>query len=162
MNDILGLDLKELEWHHMVMRTVVVFFSAMIFLRLAGRRAFGVRTPFDVVLSITIGGILSRAIGGHYPFFPCLASALALAILHRIVAHLACRFEVVRQLMEGNPVILFSNGKKYENKMHKHGVDDEDLQRSLRKQKVADFDKVQTIMFETDGSLSVIEKEGGS
>jgi len=159
MTDLLGLDLKELEWYHMVLRAIIIFFIAMIFLRLAGRRAFGASTPFDVVTSITIGGIFGRAITGHYPFFACLAAALTLAVCHRIMAHLTSRFDIVRRVMEGRPEILFATGKKQPQNMKKHAINDTDITRNLRKQGVAKFDSVDSIWIETDGELSVVKKE---
>ena len=46
----------------MCARSAVVFFAALLLLRLAGARTFGGNTAFDVVLKIILGAILGRVV----------------------------------------------------------------------------------------------------
>ena len=46
------------------MRSLVVFLFALILIRLRGLRMFSMKTPFDSIVAIMMGAILSRAILG--------------------------------------------------------------------------------------------------
>jgi len=157
IDELLGLSLKELAWHHMVIRAVVVFVLAIVLIRITGMRTFGTQSAFDIVLSITIGGILSRCVTGHYPFFPTLLAATTLAVCHRLVAALS-RFEVVEKLLQGRPVCLYSNGKLHGKMFKWYSITEGDLQRVMREHGLEDLSKVDKIWYEVDGKISIIEK----
>jgi uncharacterized membrane protein YcaP (DUF421 family) len=158
MEDLLGLDAEDLEWYQMSLRAVVVFFIALIFIRIAGMRSFGNRSAFDVVLNITIGAILARAIAGHYPFFTCLLSAGVLALCHRATAFLTWKFEKFRKLIEGDGVRLFHAEKKDHAQLKRHSINAEDIKRTLREENIDDLTKVKEIWYETDGKISIVKK----
>jgi uncharacterized membrane protein YcaP (DUF421 family) len=158
MESILGLHAHELEWYQMAARAVFVFFVALIFIRIAGMRSFGNRSAFDVVLSITIGAILSRCITGHYPFFACLSAAGVLALCHRLTAIAATASESLRKFAEGDPVELFRDGTMKENRIRKHSLNRNDLERAIHEENLEDLDKIKAIILETDGKISIIKK----
>lgn len=159
LNDLLGLDLKDLEWHHMVIRAVLVFIVALIYVRIAGMRAFGSHTPFDVVVTITMGAMLSRCISGHYPIVPLLSGAFTLAIVHRLTAHLTCRFKSLRILTQGKPVLLYSNGNFIDKNLNNNAISSADLDRALREQGLKEWSKVDSAWYETSGKISIVKKQ---
>jgi uncharacterized membrane protein YcaP (DUF421 family) len=158
MESILGLHAHELEWYQMAARAIFVFFVALIFIRVAGMRSFGNRSAFDVVLSITIGAILSRCITGHYPFFACLSAAAVLALCHRFTAFAATASENFRKLAEGDPVELFRDGTMKEKRVRKHSLNRNDVERAMHEENLEDLDKIKAIILETDGKISIIKK----
>jgi uncharacterized membrane protein YcaP (DUF421 family) len=158
LEDLLGLTAEELEWYQMALRALLVFFVSLIFIRVAGMRSFGNRSAFDVVLNITIGAVLARAIAGHYPFFTCLLTAAVLALCHRGTALLTSRYELFRKLIEGDPIRLFHGGKKDQSMMKRHSISIEDVNRTLREENLDDLTKVKEIWFETDGKISIVKK----
>ncbi|SAK73860.1 hypothetical protein AWB80_04181 [Caballeronia pedi] len=83
-----GRDLDPLQ---MSARAVAVFFSGLVFIRIAGRRSFGQRSPFDYVVAILLGATLSRVIVGASPAIPTVAASFVIVLVHRIVAW-ACVF----------------------------------------------------------------------
>ena len=156
--DWLGLQERELEWHQMLVRGLIVFIVAIVFIRLAGMRTFGTQSAFDVVLSITLGALLSRCITGHYPFFPTLAAALFLAFLHRLFAWMSFHNSMIRHLIEGDAVPLFRDGKKIQKNLAKHSISEIDIVQSMREENIDDFDKVKSIWLEADGKISIVKK----
>src|SRR5438105_15859390 len=81
-----GSDKEDLSATQMMIRVLVIFLIALILLRFAGSRSFGSKSAFDIVLSITLGAVLSRGITGHYSYLACIAAAAVLSMMHRLVA----------------------------------------------------------------------------
>ncbi|MEI9918472.1 MAG: DUF421 domain-containing protein [Bacteroidota bacterium] len=134
LDKILGLSAHELEWYQMVLRAVIVYAVALVYIRIAGMRSFGTSSAFDVVITITIGGILSRTITGHYPFFPVLLTAFVMALCHRLIALLTFKSDKARIAAEGKPVLLFTEGSFVEKNLSMNSIHRTDLDRTLREQ----------------------------
>ena len=156
--DLLGLDVKELEWYQMALRAIFVFIFALILIRIAGMRTFGSKSAFDIVLSITLGAILSKAIVGHYPFFACLIAAATLALTHRLIAFLSYRNFFINKFTQGDAIPLFKNNKKLKHNMRTYCITDKELIQALHKENIDDFDMVKTIWFEANGKITVVKK----
>src|ERR1700761_5027241 len=75
-----GKDLSALQ---MSCRGIVIFFVALVLIRISGRRSFGVRTPLDNIITISLGAIMSRAVVGASDFVPVIACCFAIVLLHR-------------------------------------------------------------------------------
>jgi uncharacterized membrane protein YcaP (DUF421 family) len=160
INELLGLKtIGDLEGHQMVLRAIVVFIVALIVIRIAGMRAFGTKSAFDVVVSITMGAILSRCITGHYPFLPCLLAAFTLAVMHRITSFLVYHFRAVQKIAEGDSILLFDHNEELKKNMSKNLISEKDIEKALRQQNVDSVKNVKSIWYETDGKISVVKKE---
>lgn len=157
--DLLGFEAKDLEWYQMALRAVIVFIFALALIRIAGMRTFGTKSPFDVVLSITLGAILSRAICGHYPFFALLITAATLAVVHRIVAYFSSKSQLFNRLTEGDPVLLFNNSQKDTQKLSRHCITEVDLIQTLHEQNLDSFTNVKEVWLESNGKITIVKKD---
>lgn len=157
--DIIGLTNKDPEWYQVLARTVIVFITALGFIRISGMRTFGTQSAFDVVVSITLGALLSRCITGHYPFFNCLGAACLLVLLHRLAGYLSAKYKQVNKIITGEPKLLFDNGKLVTRHLKKYCISEDDIIKTLHEENLADFKKVKQIILETDGIISVIKNE---
>jgi uncharacterized membrane protein YcaP (DUF421 family) len=158
MEDLLGLNEHDLLWYQMMLRAVIVFFVALIFIRVSGMRSFGSSSAFDVVVSITLGGLLGRCITGHYPFFPTLAASFTIIVCHQVVAYLSFHFKWMQKGTEGEPVCLFEKGKRQVKNMRRYAVNETDLERALHESSLDDFSEVKSIWYEVDGKISIVKK----
>ncbi len=157
--DLLGLHEQDLQWYQMLTRTIIVFMAALVFIRLSGMRTFAKQSPFDMVVYITLGGMLSKTIMGHYPFFPCLVACGALVFVHRLLSALAYRYKIIRKLVEGDAVTLFADGRKNGDNLKKYEISTKDLLVTIRENGLDNLDSVKSLWLEPDGSISVIKKE---
>jgi uncharacterized membrane protein YcaP (DUF421 family) len=159
LKDLFGIGLENLEWYQASLRAAVLFPVAMVIIRIAGMRSFGNKTPFDVVMGITIGAVLSRCITGHYPILSCLSAAMSLALCHRITGYLSFRFKLIKQLAEGDAILLYKNGKLDEAEMRRHSITNKDIEKALRDKNIRGLDSVSEIFYENDGKLNAITKK---
>ncbi|GAB4040927.1 DUF421 domain-containing protein [Spirosoma gilvum] len=144
----------------MICRAVVAFLLTVALVRLAGRRSFGMRSPFDTVISLLLGATLSRGIVGASSFTGVLGACLALVILHRLLAYLCIHSPVLSRLVSGRNKVLYENGHFNHSNMEAMLVSEQDLQEAVRLigQK-STIDEVKAILIERNGQISVVRKE---
>jgi uncharacterized membrane protein YcaP (DUF421 family) len=151
---------KDLNVLQMCCRGLGVFFIALLLIRISGRRTFGKHSAFDNTLAIILGAILSRAVVGASPFLPTIACSLLLVVLHRTLAWMSIKNPWISNLLKGNNIPLYKNGKiNYEN-LERSLLSEKELMSDLRsKGAVTSLDEVDEINMETSGEVSVIKKK---
>jgi uncharacterized membrane protein YcaP (DUF421 family) len=151
---------RELDSLQMCLRAIVVFIISLILIRISGRRAFGIRMPFDNVVTILLGAVLSRAITGASPFLPTIAAATTIVLLHRLCGWISLHNQKFGYLIKGETKVLYENGK-LEKKNLKYGmISERDLMEGLHLGGNIDtLDKAKAIYLERNGQISVIRKE---
>lgn len=157
----LGTEPKTLTFWQMTLRMIVMYIAGLTMVRLAGDRRFSGRyNDFDVVLSITFGSLLSRAVNGSGPFWVTIGVGFVLVGMNRLFAFIAGHSQRFSQLMGGNSLILIQDGKIQSKNMSKSHVNQTDLMASLRSNAhVSDPSKVKVARFERSGQISVIPAE---
>lgn len=155
--DLIGPDSQSITWWQMVIRSLLVFVFGLVLVRFGARRMFGRNTPFDVVLAIVIGSLLSRAITGNSPFFGTLAAVTALVALHWAVATFAFYFDFLGSLVKGGKRTLVTDGEINWAGMRLGKVGEKDLMEALRLHGVTDIADVQLASLERGGEISVVE-----
>jgi uncharacterized membrane protein YcaP (DUF421 family) len=155
---VFGSDRGDLTPVNMMLRAVVVFLFALVIIRIAGIRSFGSKSSFDVVLAITVGSVLSRAVTGNHSFCGCIASGAVLALMHRLFAMMAYRNKKIATLVKGDPHVLLKNNKINWENMKRHNITMDDLMQSVRKKGFMELTEIDEAVFETDGKISLIPK----
>ena len=144
----------------MACRTIVIYGIALLWIRVAGKRAFGIFSTFDNVISILLGAILSRAVVGASPFLSIVVAGLVLVLLHRIIAWLCVISHGFGKLIKGESYLLFSNGTMNKKNMNAHHITAHDLIEEVRLEIHQDsFEKVKEIIIERNGKISVIKND---
>jgi uncharacterized membrane protein YcaP (DUF421 family) len=157
---LLGIGSDSLTWWQMAVRAIVVFIAALLIMRIGNKRIFGKHTAFDIVLGIIYGSVLSRAITGNSPFWPTLAAALTLVLLHRFFAFLAYNTSgFFGPFIKGSPVCLIKDGKVQEDELKKHSLTENDLHEALRVGGVTDAKDVAYGCLERSGDISIVKKD---
>lgn len=151
---------KDLNVLQMCSRAFVVFFIALLLIRLSGRRTFGKRSAFDNTLAIILGAILSRAVVGASPFVPTVCCCLLLVLLHRLLAWLSIKNETISRLLKGDNIPLYKDGKLDDENLTRSLLSEKDVLSDLRlKANVKSLSEVEEINMETSGEVSVIKKQ---
>ena len=149
---------KNLDTLQMSSRAILVFFIALILLRIAGVRTFGKKTAFDNVIIIMLGSVLSRAVVGASPFLPITVASLVFVIVHWLLARLSFKNKLIGKLVKGEKISLYENGKENLKNMAHAKISHDDLLEGVRvKTNASDLANVKEIFIERNGELSVIK-----
>jgi uncharacterized membrane protein YcaP (DUF421 family) len=152
-----GPDLNALQ---MGMRAIAIFIISLVLIRMSGRRAFGIRMPFDNVVTILLGAILSRALTGASPFLPTVLAATTIVLLHRLCGYISLHNKKFGYLIKGEVKVLYKDGKIEKDNMHYGLISEKDLIEGLRiAGHVENLEEVNSVYLERNGQISVIKKK---
>lgn len=157
--DIFGQG-KDLTVFQMAMRTILVFGITLLFIRISGRRSFGMRMPVDNVVTILLGALLSRAIVGASPFIATILSGLVIVILYRICAALSVFSKLFGKIVKGKSLMIYENGNMLRDNMNTAMVTEEDLQEEMRiNSNLGSLNEVESARVERNGEISIVKKK---
>jgi len=75
-----------------------------------------------------------------------------------LFSYLPWRFQVLRPVLEGEPVILIEDGNVIDKNLRRHRLTQEEIAAEARFQQIDSFDKIRWAVLETSGKISFIEK----
>ncbi len=152
-----GTDLSPLQ---MGVRAFFIFIIAGALIRIAGIRAFGMKSPFDYTIILLLGAILSRAVYGGSSIISIVTACLVIVLMHRLFGYLSVYSDKFGRLIKGDKILLFKDGKVLRKNMRKSLISDKDLAEGIRMEIHAEKqDLVDAAYLERSGHISVILKE---
>lgn len=155
----LGLQPGEMNTLQICMRAFVVFFAALVIVRVANRRFLGKLSALDIILGFVLASLLARAINGSGPLFQSIAAGFVLVFLHRILAFLSARFHGLGKLVKGEPDLLVENGTIARDRLRAHNISEADLFEALRVDgSTEELGQVAKAILERDGTISVVKR----
>lgn len=142
-----------------LVRSIISFFSLLIFAKILGKQQISQLTFFDYTLGITIGSIAatlttdlsSRA----WPHFVGLFAWAFLGYLMQLITE---KWRYAAKYIEGEPTIIIMNGKIMEDALKKMKYTAADIMGLLRIKDVFDLSQVDFAIIEPNGQLSVLKK----
>lgn len=143
-----------------IFRTLFLYVLILIIFRVMGKREIGELSIIDLVVYLMIAEIM--AIGIDKVDTPIIHTVLPIALLvgvQIISAFISLKSRKFRNLVEGEPVVIINQGKIDEHVMRKQRYNFDDLLLQLREKNVRDISDVEFAILETNGKLTVIEKE---
>jgi uncharacterized membrane protein YcaP (DUF421 family) len=158
--EIIGRDKDDMEWWQFCIRAAIIFIFTIFYIKLGGKRMFGKQTTFDIVVTIILGSVLSRAISGTAPFFSTLLASVVIVVMHRILAYGAFLSSTFGNIVKGKTYILIKDGEILWDAMKKTQISEHDLLESLRQNaQLTDIKDVKCACLERSGYISIIPKE---
>jgi uncharacterized membrane protein YcaP (DUF421 family) len=74
------------------------------------------------------------------------------------VGWLSFRFKPVRQVTEGDPIILIHDGELVQNNLRRERLTRHDLEEEARKQQFSSLEQIRWAILEDDGAISIIPR----
>lgn len=140
----------------LILRTMVIYFILIIFMRLMGKREIGQLSAIDLVVAIVIAELAAIPLADLN--IPLIRGILPIAILTlaQISLSLLClKNNAFRRIIYGKPNILIANGKIQQKEMRKARYNMDDLLTQLRERNVFNIADVEFAVLETSGQLTV-------
>jgi uncharacterized membrane protein YcaP (DUF421 family) len=142
-----------------VIRAAVAFLVILLLTRIVGRRELNTLEPFDLILLVTIGDLVQQGVTQNDFSVTGLVLAVGtIAALTVLFSYLPWRFQVLRPVLEGEPVILIEDGNVIEKNLKRHRLTQQEVAAEARYQQIDSFEKVRWAVLETSGKISFITK----
>ena len=146
----------------LVLRTIFVFILILIVTRAVGRRELSSMEPFDLILLVVIGDLVQQGVTqSDYSITGTTTVIVTMTCLVVGTAYLSFRFKRLRPLLEGDPVLLISEGRLLERNLHRQRMTVEELRAEARQQSIGSLEEIRYAVLETNGKLSFITRGKG-
>lgn len=145
----------------LLVRLAIAFSTLLILTRLMGRKEISQMTFFNFVSAISIGTIgASLAIDSTLSVRNGLIALAVWSAFTIVLGVIDIKSHRARKALDGQPLVLIKNGEILEDEMKKTRLDLDELNVLLRKKNAFSVADVDYAIFETDGTLSVLKKQG--
>jgi len=142
-----------------LVRSIIGFFTLLIFAKILGKQQISQLAFFDYVLGITIGSIAaSLATDLSSRAWPHWIGLLTWAALGYLMEFITMKWRYAAKYIEGEPTIVIMNGKIMEDALKKMQFRVSDIMELLRNKDVFDLSQVDFAIIEPNGQLSVLKK----
>ena len=142
-----------------VLRAIFLYAFVVFVMRVIGRRELSSMTPFDLILLVTIGDLVQQGVTQNDFSVTGLTLAVStIAVLTVLFSYLSWRFQVLRPVLEGVPVILIEDGGVVEKNLRRHRLTQQEIAAEARNQQIDSLDKIKWAVLETSGKISFIKQ----
>ncbi len=138
--------------------SAALYVLIIVCLRLIGKKGLAEISLGDLVLIILIGEALGSIIPQENAFISAVVCIISLTIMNYLILNVAYRSKLIRDFLEGSPVIIVKNGRILHKKMKEEKLTQDDLDEALREKGIKDIKSVETAVLETDGDINIVEK----
>jgi uncharacterized membrane protein YcaP (DUF421 family) len=140
----------------LVIRAVVIYVALLLALRLFGKREVGQFTLYDLVFILLVANALQPAITGpDTSVVGGIVLIVALVGVNYLVGKLD-NMPRFHQLFTPAPAVIVKDGKYLPAVMKREGVDQAEVEMSMREHGVVDMKDVQLAVLEADGTISIV------
>jgi uncharacterized membrane protein YcaP (DUF421 family) len=132
----------------------------VVFLRISGKRTLSKMNAFDLIVTVALGSTLATVLLSKD--IALAEGALAFAVLiglQFIVTWTSVRVRWVRQLVTGEPRMLYYQGKLLPDALRTARVTVDEIEAAVRSRGMASLEDADSVILETDGSFSVIKRQ---
>jgi uncharacterized membrane protein YcaP (DUF421 family) len=144
-----------------VIRATVAFLFLVLLTRIVGRRELNTLEPFDLILLVTIGDLIQQGVTQNDFSVTGLVLAVGtIGVLTVLFSYLPWRFQVLRPILEGEPVILIQDGNVIEKNLRRNRLTQEEVAAEARSEQIASLEEVRWAVLERNGKISFIKKSG--
>jgi uncharacterized membrane protein YcaP (DUF421 family) len=144
----------------LVIRATIVFFVILVVTRAVGRRELSSMEPFDLILLVVIGDLVQQGVTqSDNSVTGAITVICTMALLTVVTAYLSFRFKRLRPLLEGDPVLVISDGRVLERNLHRQRMTTEELAAEARLQSIGSLADVRYAVLESNGRVSFLKAD---
>ena len=145
-----------------VLRTIVVYFTVLLLLRVAGKRELGQMSVIDFVVILVIANAVQNSMnGGDNSLLGGLVAAATLVAMNVLLDRVGRRLPFVARFFRAEPTLLMQDGTLIKKNMDREHIERDEIEMAAREHGVPDLAGVDMAILEPDGSISIIPRERG-
>lgn len=142
-----------------VLRATIIYVFLFVLMRLIGRRELSQLQPFDVLLLVVLGDLITQgALQSDMSLTGAMLASGTFALLTVATSFLAYRFRRLRPVLEGEPLVVVVDGKVVEQNLARERLTIDDIQEEARANGIASLREVRWAVLETTGRISFISR----
>jgi uncharacterized membrane protein YcaP (DUF421 family) len=144
---------------HVVVVGVVCYVTLLVTLRLSGKRTLSRMNAYDMIITMALGAVLTKAMLTKDQSLADSVLAIVLLIgFQYVVSVLSCNFDGFRNLVTPKPAVLYHDGKFARDVMRKERVTEKEVEAAVHEKGVSGLDCVDAVILGANGELSVLVK----
>jgi uncharacterized membrane protein YcaP (DUF421 family) len=143
-----------------VIRSVLIYVFLVVALRLVGKRELGQTNTLDLVVLLLIANAVQNGIiGNDLSVTGAVIGAVVLFAVNELFNRTTYLLPWTGRALEGDPTYLVKNGKTDRKELFKSSISLPELRAIARRQGFANLDDVKTAILETNGAVSMFDKD---
>lgn len=144
-------------------RTVILYVSVILAMRIMGKRTIGEMHPTEMVVSIMISDLATVPMQSRAtPLLDGIVPIFTLVALELIFAYLVLKSRTIRRILVGHSCHVVKGGRLLEREMRRLRVTVDDVEEQIRISGYTSLEEVAEIIIETNGQVSIIPKSKAS
>jgi uncharacterized membrane protein YcaP (DUF421 family) len=145
---------------NILVSTSVIYVFITLAIRISGKKELSQLSVLDLVFVLLISNAVQNAmVGSDSTLGGGLIAATTLFVINYIFKNLMYRSKRLTRLLEGEPVVLITNGKVIDTNLKKLKITFDELYEAIREHGVTDIKNVNLAMFEVDGNISILSDD---
>ncbi len=139
-------------------RTLIIFITLVVVMRLMGKRQIGEMQPFEFIVTLIIADLACVPMADvSIPLTYGIVAILTLFILHQLLSFLEQSGDFFKRVISGKPSLVIDRDGVNIRELKKNNMGVDDLIESMRTAGYFSFDDLKYAVFESNGQLSAFE-----
>ena len=141
-------------------RTLIIFITLIIVMRLMGKRQIGEMQPFEFIVTLIIADLACVPMADvSIPLAYGIVGIFALFLLHQLLSVLEQSGSLCKRIISGKPSLVINKDGVDIRELRKNNMGLDDLIESMRNCGYFSLDDVDYAVFESNGQLSALESK---
>jgi uncharacterized membrane protein YcaP (DUF421 family) len=143
----------------LVLRTIFVFVLILVVTRAVGRRELSSMEPIDLILLVVIGDLVQSGVTqSDYSLPGTTIVIVTMALLIVGTAWVGFRFQRLRPILEGEPIVVVVDGRVLEKNLRRQRMTIEELGAEARLAQIGSLENVRYAVLESNGKVSFLTR----
>lgn len=141
-------------------RTIVIFITLLVIMRLMGKRQIGEMQPYELVITLIIADLACIPMADtSIPLLYGVIAILTVYFLHQLVCVVGLKFSTAKTILSGSPSVVLNKNGVDDTELKKNNLNVSDLIESLRTEGYFSLDAVDYALYEAEGTFSALPKK---
>jgi uncharacterized membrane protein YcaP (DUF421 family) len=138
---------------------VLAYAGLILMLRVSGKRTLSKMNAFDFIVTVALGSTLATILlSKDVALVEGLTAFALLIFLQYVITWLSVRSEHVAKAVKAEPALLYFHDDFLDATLRRERVTRGEVRAAVREQGIATMNKVHAVVLETDGSMTVLQK----